>query len=79
MPVERLSWRCRYTDGGTDQAAPCWVAAGHGPRLAIDRIGGCLARTVDEAQRCAEETLANGGEPETRDGGSPVTTGPGQE
>lgn len=56
MPDERQPWRCRYTDGETDQTAPCWVASEAGPRLAIARVGGCLARTLEEAQWCAEET-----------------------
>ncbi len=60
MPVARQPWRCRYTDGKADITAPCWIASERGPRLAIDRVGGCLARTVEEAEQCAAETAGAG-------------------
>lgn len=53
--------RCRRTEGETapehtDDHA-CWIQPADGPRLSIQRSGGCLAETVDEAERCAEETI----------------------
>ena len=57
------NWRCRRTEGETapgheDHANhACWIQPPDGPRILVERPGGCLAETIDDAERCAEETL----------------------
>jgi hypothetical protein len=70
MSERALQSRCRRTEGQTAPARPgeapddaCWIQPPDGPRLAVVRPGGCLADTVDEAGRCAAETLADNDEP----------------
>jgi hypothetical protein len=62
--ADKNHWRCRRTEGETapesqdDADHACWIQPPDGPRMSIQRSGGCLADTVDEAERCAEETMA---------------------
>jgi hypothetical protein len=73
MSHETRDWRCRRTQrqtepGGSADASDdeCWIQPLNGPRLAISRPGGCLADTLDDAQRCIADTVPDDDEPEQR-------------
>ena len=68
MPDERRQWRCRFTEDSTgstecaeDGGYPCWIEPADGPRIAIWRSDACLARTFEEALKCAEDTVSQMG------------------
>ena len=68
MPEERRQWRCRYTEdriGGIEECEDggyqCWIEPASGPRIAIWRADACTARTLEEAQKCADEIVGQMG------------------